>query len=65
MELTSGWDFSFCSSAINFQFALGVPLDRSWEAGLGLEILPKTIAFSQLDLSPVGCTNFDSGRILG
>ncbi len=33
-----------------------MPLGGSWEAGLGLEILPKTRACAPLNTSPVGCT---------
>ncbi len=40
---------------IDFEFALGRALGGSWEAGLGLEILPKTIAFTPLNISPIGC----------
>ncbi len=35
---------------------LGGGLGGSWDAGLGLEILPKTIAFTSLKLSPIGLT---------
>ena len=41
---------------MEFEFALGGPLGGSWDAGLGLEILPKTIAFTELNLSPIGLT---------
>ncbi len=39
-----------------FGFALGGALGGSWVAGLGLEILPKTLAFTSLSISPVGLT---------
>ncbi len=41
---------------IYFELALGRPLGGSWLAGLGLEMPPKTIAFTSLNLSPIGCT---------
>ena len=41
---------------LDFRFALGGPLSGSWVAGWGLEMLPKTIAFTPLNLSPIGLT---------
>ena len=41
---------------LDFEFALGGRLGGSWVAGLGLEILPKTVAFIPLNLSPIGLT---------
>ncbi len=38
----------------DFDFALGGALGGSWDAGLGLEILPNTIASTPVTLSPVG-----------
>ncbi len=35
---------------LDFEFALGGALGGSWVAGLGLEILPTTIAFTQLNI---------------
>ena len=43
-------------SKLDFEFDLGGQLGGSWDAGLGLEILPKTIAFTSLNLSPIGLT---------
>ncbi len=40
----------------DFELALGGPLGGSWVAGLGLEALPNTIAFTPLNLSPIGLT---------
>ncbi len=41
---------------LDFEFALVGPLGGSWDAGLGLEILPKTTAFTPLNLSPICLT---------
>ena len=43
---TSGWDLRFVVQNIDFDFALGGELGGSREAGVGLEILPKTLAFT-------------------
>ena len=50
----------FCYKHLDFQFALGGPLGGSWVAGLGLEILPKTTAFTQWDLSLILASAPDS-----
>ena len=48
--------FKIFVNILEFQLALGGALGGSWVAGLGLEILPKTIAFTPLNLSPIGLT---------
>ncbi len=40
---------------------LGGALGGSWDAGLGLEILPKTIAFTPVNLSLVKVFGWDLG----
>jgi hypothetical protein len=40
----------------SFNLPIGRALGGSWDAGSGLEILPNTIAFTQLNLSPIGFT---------
>ena len=44
--LTSGWDYRFVRTHRDFEFALGGPLGGSWVAGLGLEVLPNTLAIT-------------------
>ena len=41
---------------LDFEFALGGALGGSWEAGLGLEVLPKTIALNLSNVSQIGIT---------
>ena len=55
-----------------FHLLFGGGLGGSWEAGLGLEILPKTVALTPLNISPIGFTQpsfvkvFDMGvRVTG
>ena len=48
--------FSICYQTLDFEFALGGALGGFWDAGLGLEILLKTIAFTSLNLNPIGLT---------
>ena len=45
-----------CIANLDFEFALGRPLGGSWQAGLALEVLPRTVSFTPLHLSPIDCT---------
>ena len=47
------------------KFGLGGPMGGSCVAGLGLEILLKTIAFTQLTLSPIGLTQTPFVKVFG
>jgi predicted transcriptional regulator len=40
----------------DFEFALGGALGGAWVAGLGLKVLPKTMVFIAINLSPIGVT---------
>ncbi len=62
--LTSGWDLTFYKN-LDFEFALGGPLGGFWVAGLELEILPKTTAFTSLNLSPIGLTKPPFVKVFG
>jgi hypothetical protein len=50
---------------LDFEFALGGALGGSWEDGLGLEILPRTIAFTPLKISPIGLTEPPCVHVFG
>ncbi len=53
---THKYTHRFLLKTKDFEFALGGALGGSWDAGLWLEILPKTTAFTTLNLSPIGLT---------
>ena len=48
--------FYILAKNLYFEFVLGRPLGGYCEAGLTLETLPKNIAFTPINLSPIGCT---------
>ena len=62
--LMSGWDSRFVLKCV-FEFALGGAVGFSWEAGLGLEVVPKTIACTQINISPIGCTKPSFVKVVG
>ena len=50
---------------LDFEFALGGALVGPWEADLGFKILPKTIAFTPLNISPGYLQNHRVMKLFG